>query len=291
MGGLIAKIAFMPPDQAASRAYLSRVPGVQFVDSSDGTRISYMHFTHDRRSQWPPLPYTVLYCHGNAEDLAHGHGSYKQLAEKLGVDVFAPDYPGYGASDGAPSEAGAFAAAEAMMQLLLVKHQIPRDKIVIMGRSLGSGVATELASRHRGLAGLILVSPLRSCAAVAGSAAYYLLYPADIMTNIRKISDVRDYPVHIFHGDQDTVVPYAHGVVLFEEIQKVNPQSFMTPLRGCGHNDIEQLLPTQFFTGIRQFIEQTQTRVDALKQLRQQQRDGEGASPSSSSCSSSFSKK
>ena len=84
MGSAIAKFAFMPPDQACSRAYLDTCSNVEYVQSRDGTRISFMCFpTPTARG----LTYTLLYCHGNAEDLSRfGSRHIRMPGNRLGID-------------------------------------------------------------------------------------------------------------------------------------------------------------------------------------------------------------
>jgi pimeloyl-ACP methyl ester carboxylesterase len=283
MGGQIAKLAFMPPPQEPSRRHLQRLGGVEMLDTSEGVRVAFKHFRSARPPSDPARRFTVLYCHGNAEDLAHGHDAYQDLANRISADVFAWDYPGYSLSEGTPTESGAFAGGEAMLEYILVKQRVPRDRVVLAGRSLGSGTATHLASQHRGLAGLILIAPLKSCCAIAGSVAYACGYAFDIMCNIRKIAAVRDYPVVIFHGDQDTVVPFEHGKALYEELAPHNKHAQFVPLAGAGHNDIEMLYPQVFFQSIATFIAACDER---RKELQQNAAGGARGASSSSSCTS-----
>ena len=310
MGAAIAKIAFMPPPQEHSAKYLAtKCQGsVQFLKSSEGDQIAFMHFTpnkqssafafstssggNSRASLSENSKYTLLYCHGNAEDLAHSHNAYQDLATKMGCAVYAFDYPGYSASSGTPSESGAIAAGEVVLAHLLNTVGISRDRLIIVGRSLGSGIATELASRHRGLGGLILISPLKSCAAVAGKFAYYTLYGFDLFPNIRRITNVVDYPILVFAGDRDQVVPYDHSVELAKEAGKVNKQTTFVRLQDAGHNDIEIVRGRDFFNAFREFISSSAEKRDLLLQGKkgQDDEDGSGAGCFSSSSSSSVKK-
>lgn len=306
MGGAIAKFAFMPPPQEHSAKYLAQnCKGlVQFLKTSENDQIAFMHFQPSKSASAIAFStasgggvasptaslsenskYTILYCHGNAEDLAHSHGAYKDLATKLGCELYAFDYPGYSASTGTPSESGAIAAGEAMVAHLLGTVGIARERLILVGRSLGTGIATELASRHRGLAGLILISPLKSCAAVAGKVAYYSLYAVDLFPNIRRITEVVDYPILIFAGDNDQVVSYEHSVEVAKEAGKVNKEVNFVRLAGAGHNDIEQIRGREFYGSFREFI--THMAVKRERLLNQRNRKANDEDSGTTSCFSS----
>jgi hypothetical protein len=123
----------------------------------------------------------VLVCHSRAGNL-----SLELSAEALagwqgavGVSVFVFDYPGYGRSEGRPSESGSYAAADAAYDWL-VQRVAARD-VLIFGRSLGTAVAVDLAS-HRQHRALVLVSPFTSVPAVVQR--LYPVLPARWLTRI-----------------------------------------------------------------------------------------------------------
>jgi pimeloyl-ACP methyl ester carboxylesterase len=307
MGSTIAKFAFQPPPKDQSEKYLLNncKSQLQFVLSEhEKEEICFMRFSPVRSivsMQTSPIftaehqaennKYTILFCHGNAEDLAHSHRSYQDLSNKLGSDLIAFDYPGYACSSSVPSEEGAIAAGDAVLAHLINKLALPRDRIILCGRSLGSGVATDLASRNRGLGGLVLISPLKSAAAVASSAAYYGLYPFDIFANIRKIGKVVDYPIMIFHGDNDTVVPYEHGTELAKEAKQTNSQVTFVHLAGAGHNDIEAMRGKEYYSAFRAFISNSAIAREKLspKKKNSNNDDDGDSSGNGASCFSSIS--
>ena len=270
MGSAIEKVAFQPPDPAYTRSALSNMRGrqVQYVKNSKGNNVSFIHFQKSAKPQSSdgaalsitqttppaPVPFTMLFCHGNAEDIGRSYQGFAQLHRETGADIVAFDYSGYGLSEGKCSEEAAYSDVDAVFHYMMTGLGIPRDKIIIVGRSLGSGVATDLASRERGVAGLVLISPLCSAAQVVGKAAAYLLYFNDIFVNRKKIHKVTDYPVLVIHGRSDEVVPFSHGKELYELVSKVNPRARCLFLEGCGHNDIEALEPHKFFAQLRSFV-------------------------------------
>lgn len=249
MGSAIAKIAFQPPDPAYARSTIPRKrEHVTILNEVNGTEISLLYFPHKGAK------YTVLFSHGNAEDLGHGYDYFKQFGALIGVNLLTYDYSGYGCSEGVCSETNAYSDISSVLSYITGSLHVPKERVILCGRSLGSGPSTNLASEQRGLAGLILISALTSAAAVAGSTASFLLYPCDIFANIRKIPLVTDYPIIILHGSADEVVPYVHGQKLYAAAKKVNQRVQFVPLEGCGHNNIEELRGDQFFSVLKSFI-------------------------------------
>jgi pimeloyl-ACP methyl ester carboxylesterase len=108
----------------------------------------------------------LLWFHGNAGNMGHRVREAEQL-HRLGVSSLLVEYRGYGRSEGRPSERGLALDAEAALAWLEGEGGVPRDRIVLYGRSLGAAVAGDLASRATGFAGLVLVTPFTSLRDVA----------------------------------------------------------------------------------------------------------------------------
>lgn len=266
MGGTIAKYAFQPPDPAYTRRVLCKHRQLSYAKNLvTGEETSLVSFFKDGHPSTERL--TILYSHGNAEDLGHSFVTFQTLSECLDVDFVAYDYPGYGLSPGEPTEVGAYGAGLAVFDLMTKTLGIPRSNIVLVGRSLGSGPTTHIASLKRGCAGLVLISPLATAASVAGSTISTLLYPADIFCNRRKIGKVKDYPVLIFHGTADEVVPFSHGKELFDIVSKTNPDVTFSALRDIGHNDIGSTGGPQFFGDFQTFLTQIRARAAKVPKL------------------------
>ena len=152
---LIENRLLFRPASPAERWIAPPVADIQDIDltSSDGTRL---------HAWWCPAKdsdVAILYCHGNAGNLSYRGGSIAKLRDRLGVSVLIIDYPGYGKSEGAPTEPGCYAAADAGYDWLTNEKQIAPKKLILFGASLGGGVITQLASRREHRA-LILVKTL-----------------------------------------------------------------------------------------------------------------------------------
>jgi abhydrolase domain-containing protein 17 len=172
--------------------------------------------------------YTVLYIHGNAEDL----GDIRPVLERLhrhGFSVFAYDYRGYGTSDGTPGEANAYQDADVAYTYLTKQLKIPADRIIIYGRSIGGGSATEIATRYP-VAGLILESAFTSAFRVV---APFPILPFDKFTNLDKLKQVH-CPVLVMHGQADPIIPFQHGQSLYEAAPSPKLSLWIA---AAGHND------------------------------------------------------
>ncbi|MBZ4419275.1 alpha/beta hydrolase [Myxococcus sp. RHSTA-1-4] len=176
---------------------------------------------------------TVVHFHGNGEQLL----DQLTLGERLhewGLGFLAVEYPGYGASPGSPTEDGIYAAAEAALKLLRVQG-VPAERTVLSGRSLGTGVAVEMARRGHG-ARVMLVSPYTSIADMANQVFPFLptaLLVRDRFDTVSKAPEVK-VPVLIIHGEQDTLIPVEMGRRLGTRF----PRATLETVAGAGHNDV-----------------------------------------------------
>lgn len=185
---------------------------------------------------WVPTPDArgaLLYCHGNAGNASHRVPPAAKIGQALQLSVLVIDYPGYGLSEGKPSEAGCYAAADAAFDWLV--QRVPAEQIVLYGASLGGGVVVDLATRrpHRAL---VLMKTFTSLPDV-GQRQYPWVPVRWIMSNrfdnLAKIGKC-SRPIFVAHGDCDELIPLSHSERLFAAAPE--PKRFHL-LRGCGHND------------------------------------------------------
>jgi fermentation-respiration switch protein FrsA (DUF1100 family) len=192
---------------------LARVQDVSLT-SADGTRL---HAWWCPTEPWQPAQGAVLYCHGNAGNVSDcGRPLLEWQQPPLPQAVFLIDYPGYGRSEGAPSEAGCYAAADAAYDWLAEIQQVPPERILLFGRSLGGGVVTDLARRrpHRAL---VLCSTFSSMPDMATRLFPFLpgrWLMHNQFDNLAKISHCRR-PVFITHSSGDQLIPISQAERLF----------------------------------------------------------------------------
>lgn len=179
----------------------------------------------------PSAKYTLIYNHGNAVDLS-GLGSVKQRFYKHGYSILMYDYSGYGLSQGKPSEQQLYNDAQAIYNYLINEKNVSPDQIIIYGHSLGSAVATDLASNNPA-ASLILEAGFTSAFRVK---TFYPVVPFDKFSSIRKLPDIH-MPVLFMHGYDDNVIPVSHSQSLFNV---ANQPKRILLFEHAGHNNITQ---------------------------------------------------
>jgi uncharacterized protein len=214
------------------------------LNAEDGVRIAGWWLPHDEPRA------TLLFFHGNAGNIGHRLDSL-QLFRQLNLSVLIVDYRGYGESEGSPSEAGIRMDARAAWNYLTLERRIPAREIVVFGRSLGGAVAAHLAREHRPAA-LIVESAFRSAPEMAQSA--YPFLPARWLTRFDYATEnyVRevDAPVLVIHGTADEIIPYAHGLAVYEAARE--PKR-MLELQG-GHNTGFLESSERYVNGIDAFL-------------------------------------
>ena len=203
--------------------------GEAWFVADDGLRLHGRYFDHPQRRA------VILYCHGNAGSVETWSQAAVELQEQHQCAVFVFDYRGYGKSEGTPSEDGLLLDARAARRWLAQKAGVQEKEIVLLGRSLGGGVAVDLAARD-GARGLILQSTFSSMPDVA---AYHLpwLLPQLMMTQrFDSVEKIKRYPGPLLqcHGAADRLVPITLARSLNEAAP--GPKRFIT-IPGAGHND------------------------------------------------------
>ncbi len=206
--------------------------------AADGVTISALHLVNPSAAQ------TLLYSHGNAEDLGDVRPLLARLRE-AGFSVFAYDYRGYGTSGGRPSEPGVYADIDAAYTYLTVTRHIRPERIIAYGRSIGTGPAVDLAAR-RPVGGLVVESGMTTAFRVLTRIP---LLPFDKFRTIDKIGRVR-CPVLVMHGRADDVVPLSHGQALWEAAAE--PKRFLWA-DGAGHNDFWLVAAPQATRALAEF--------------------------------------
>jgi len=190
--------------------------------------------------------YTILYSHGNAEDIGELRGLF-ELYRSHGFEVFAYDYRGYGTSQGRPSESGCHKDIEAAWRHLTGVLKIPPERIIVYGRSVGSGPAVWLASREKP-AGLVVESGFKSAFSVVSGWGMPFI---DRFPNIDLIGKA-PCPVMAIHGTKDEVVPFSHGEALYAAAPKPKVRYWV---EGAGHNDLILKAGDSYWSKLSAFAE------------------------------------
>lgn len=173
----------------------------------------------------------VIYFGGNAEAVAY---SLPELQSAFpNQALYLMHYRGYGATPGEPTEAGLFADAQALYDHVRAQH----PQVTLVGRSLGSGIATRLAG-EKPVDRLVLVTPYDSMAEAASH--HFPWLPVRLL--LRDRYDSASYaakvnaPTTIFAAERDEVIPRASSEALYRSFRPGLASFHIVP--GVGHNDI-----------------------------------------------------
>uniref|UniRef100_A0A0K0FEA6 palmitoyl-protein hydrolase n=1 Tax=Strongyloides venezuelensis TaxID=75913 RepID=A0A0K0FEA6_STRVS len=282
---IVSKLAFMPP-----------TPSYKIITNSDNDETTFELI--ERRAEWPhgvsdlrniqmfytttkrknkiacvyinAVPdayFTILYSHGNAVDIGQMTSFYYGLAYRLGCNIISYDYSGYGCSSGKPSEKNIYADISATLDELKNRFNIPPERVILYGQSIGTVPSVDLASSNDKIAALILHSPLMSGLRVAFPGTQRT-WCCDAFPSVEKIPNV-NCPTLIIHGTDDEVIDFSHGLTLYERCPSTVEPLWVT---GAGHNDIE--LHSAYLDRLRQFIE-----GEAIRAAKEQSAAAAGTTP------------
>jgi fermentation-respiration switch protein FrsA (DUF1100 family) len=194
----------------------------------------------------------VLISHGNYGNIGFGgRPQFYAWFRDLGVNLFAYDYRGFGASEGVPSESGVYADADAAYRYLTDSLHVPPSKIILFGHSLGTGVTIELAG-HAPAAGMILEDAYTSVAN-RGQEVFPLL-PIKLIAkskfaSIDKVGALK-LPKLFLHAKHDQVIPFKHGETVFAAAAE--PKQFVA--LESGHADGYLAARNTYYPAIDAFI-------------------------------------
>jgi fermentation-respiration switch protein FrsA (DUF1100 family) len=210
------------------------------LTTADGLQISAVYLPN------PRAKYTILYTHGNAEDLGDVQSVLQEL-QQMGFAVFAYDYHGYGTSQGTASEINAYRDIDAAYHYVTQQLGIPPQRIIAYGRSVGGGPTVDLVAR-KPVAGLVLESAFITA---FRTITHIPIVPFDKFRNIDKLKQVH-CPVLIIHGKADAVVPFKHGLRLFAAAHE--PKRFLW-VDIAGHNDVMDVAPDRYTKSLAEFMQ------------------------------------
>ena len=199
-----------------------------------------------------PKPWPVLlWFHGNGETVA-GLADVLRAFRPAHAGLLAVDYRGYGRSTGRPTVANVVADADATLLYLQSRPDVDARRIVVYGRSVGSGPAVHVAATHA-VAGLVLESAFTSLSAM--SAVHFPIFPSLLagrgFDNLATIARVT-CPILFVHGDSDRTVPIEMGRALAARAPRV-AEFFVIPR--ADHNDTYDMGRAEYVRRVRQFVE------------------------------------
>ncbi|MFA9556909.1 alpha/beta hydrolase [Evansella sp. AB-rgal1] len=206
-----------------------------------------LHGWYIKNEKEPSSP-LLIYFGGNAEEVSHLMDSVTNISTHSVVLI---NYRGYGKSTGSPGEAAMFSDALAIYDYMAEKTEINKERISVMGRSMGTGVAVYLAA-EREIDHVILVSPYDSLVNVARDR--YPFVPVSLLLkhrfeNIDRAPQIES-PLLMYIASEDTLIPPAHSERLAEHWKGNNEVIYF---EGYDHNNIQT--SNRYWDGIMEFLE------------------------------------
>lgn len=229
------RMIFVPPPPTYSDG-----PEIIKIATPDGVQLAARHLP------CPSARYTLLYFHGNAEDLGQVEPFLRELRDRLGVSVLGWEYRGYGRSGGRVGEPATLRDAHTVLAYVTGTLGVPPERVILYGRSLGGGPAAELAASHR-CAGLIFHGAFTSAFRVMTQVR---LLPFDKFVVLEKLPRVT-CPVLVMHGTADEMIPFSHAQKLYAAVRAPR---FRLWVDGAGHNDLLEFAGEAYWKALREFI-------------------------------------
>ena len=224
------KLLFHPKALPADSSYHFTQPFTETnIDLDAQTRFNIVQFTVPDSLKKG----IVLYFHGNTENVNH-YAEFAGNFTRNNYEVWMPDYPGFGKSTGELSENGLYEEALQVYKLARIKYK--PEQIILYGRSMGTGIAAQLAS-VRDCRKLILETPYYSFTSI--TRILFWMYPVDALLHFKMRT--HEYlpkvmaPVTIFHGTSDGVIPYFNASRLKGFLKPAD--EFIT-IEGGSHNNL-----------------------------------------------------
>ena len=195
------RLIFLDTQLKADHIFKFDIPHQEInIDMPDGGKVNVLHF---RRKDSKGL---IVYFHGNAGNLARW-GVIAVEISALGHDVAIMDYRGFGKSTG--NRSNETMKSDALEVYNYFKAEYGEEKMILYGRSLGSGIAAYVASENSP-AKIILETPYYNFTSVVDSK--FPLFPTSLLLKYKfhtyEYLKAKNCPIYIFHGTNDSVVPF-----------------------------------------------------------------------------------
>lgn len=222
------KIIFNPQPLDTNHTFTLTSPFKEVWIETPTSRIHSLHFKKNEPAG------VILYFHGNADSLKSWSQVAQFLFTKYNYDVWIIDYPGYGKSTGSIHSEQQILEIGQIFLTHALSSGYSMSNIILYGRSIGTGVATHLASQNN-VKGLILESPYTNLKDLAG---YHLRgFPQKLLRYVFRndlwIAKVTA-PILLIHGAEDHLIPVSHS----EHLKQLQPKAQLIKILGGQHNDL-----------------------------------------------------
>jgi fermentation-respiration switch protein FrsA (DUF1100 family) len=217
-----------------------------FFSAKDGTRL-HGWFVHG-----PDERAVLLWFHGNAGNISHRLHNLKKLHDALQIPIFIFDYREYGMSEGEISKAGTFSDAHGAFQYLLDEKGFNASSVILFGRSLGTALAVDIASKETCL-GVILEAAFTSTDDMMQR--YFPFFKPPMTSTVKydslSLIDQITSPLLFVHGQFDQTIPVSMARRLFE---KARSSKEFYEIPGADHNDTYLVGGHEYFAVWQRFL-------------------------------------
>ena len=237
---LYSNLIFFPSKELCSCPASEGIPHEEiFIETPDAERLhGYFFPSFEKTSK------VLLYLHGNGDNVGGWYPAPVGIQKHIPVNALLVDYRGYGKSTGKPTIEGVIKDAFAMYEYLIQRGYKGGD-ISLYGRSLGGGIALEVATKKK-IHSIILQSTFTSLRDIAKD-----LYPTipgfliknGLLNSIELIKKI-NIPVFISHGSKDEIISVKHSYKLFETAKE--PKKLLI-LQGADHNAVGSYFNDEYF--------------------------------------------
>ena len=241
------KLIFYPSKDFLSSPALDGIPYEEvYIKTPDNQKLNGYFLPAEQKTQ-----NTVIYLHGNGENVSSWYLACVEIQKYVPVNVLIVDYRGYGKSTGMPSVKGVNIDAHSMYMYLIDRGYKP-ENISLYGRSIGGGIALELALKEK-VKSIVVQSSFTSLKDIAKE--LYPIVPDSIIRNdywnskesIKKLN----CPILISHGDMDEIVAVHHSYELFK---LANEPKKLIILNGATHNDVSNYFTKEYFDELKKMF-------------------------------------
>lgn len=205
------------------------IPGVEKIGLSTSSGKTEAWFLPPEQSgDNEPCP-AVIFAHGNGELIDFWPEALRPFT-RLGAGVLLVEYPGYGRSEGTPTQQSITETFIAAYDRLTARKNVDPSRIILVGRSIGGGAICQLTAK-RSSAAIILMSSFTSARSFASK---YFVPGFCVRDPFDNQAVIRNYPgpVLVIHGKKDEMIPYSHGIALSQAAKHGKLITY-----NSGHND------------------------------------------------------
>ena len=245
----VLQVMFYPRRDFPGSSSASSNASVHFIEVEEGISIGCRFYWVDRDSP------NILFFHGNGE-IASDYDPIAPQYNRRRINLFVADYRGYGSSGGHPTATGMIRDAHKVFQGLkeILRGQEARGSLFLMGRSLGSASAIELAFHYqREVKGLIVESGFADAFGLLARFGVSIKGAREETGsfNLRKIRSI-SIPTLIIHSQYDHIIPVNEGIQLHNTSGAEEKELVIIP--NANHNDLMVVGLDHYFGAIERFI-------------------------------------